>query len=93
MAVGTRDEYGLAPRSRQVFDTASVTAKVMLTVTGGNHLGIYLDPSPEAEAVRRETVRFLDAALQAGGATSAHLAAALSPTGNPSISAIPGPAP
>jgi pimeloyl-ACP methyl ester carboxylesterase len=93
VAVGTRDEYGLASRSRQVFDTASVTAKVMLTVTGGNHLGIYLDSSPQAEAVRRETVRFLDAALQAGGATSAHLAAALSPTDNPSISVTPGPAP
>jgi pimeloyl-ACP methyl ester carboxylesterase len=91
VAVGTNDQYGLAPRSRHVFDTATVTSKVLLTVTGGDHIGIYTGSSPQAVALRHETVRFLDAALQAVGATSAHLASALVPTGNASILVMPGP--
>ena len=91
VAVGTNDEYGLAPRSRHVFDTASVSSKVMLTVTGGNHIGIYIGSSPEAIALRHETARFLDVALQGGGSTSAHLASALNPSGNASVLVTPGP--
>ena len=91
VAVGTSDEYGLAPRSRQVFDTASVTAKVMLTAVGGGHIGIFVGSSPQAAAVRQETVRFLDAALQGGPTSSDHLASALTPTGDASVSVTPGP--
>lgn len=91
VGVGTRDEYGLLPRSTQVFDTARVAAKVLLTVAGGDHLGIFVDSSPEAMAVRDETVRFLNAALNGQGATSAALASALVPPGNPAIAVTAGP--
>lgn len=90
VAVGTSDEYGLAARSRHVFNVASVSAKAMLTVTGGNHIGIYIGASPQAVALRHETARFLNAALQPGGTSSSRLAAALSPTGDPSILLTPG---
>jgi hypothetical protein len=42
-------------------------------------------------AVRHETVRFLDVAFEAEGATSAHLTSALDPTGDPSILLTAGP--
>ena len=63
MAVGTDDQYGLFPRATEVFDTASTTAKVLLTVTGGDHLDMYIGSSAAAAAVRAETVRFLNEAL------------------------------
>jgi dienelactone hydrolase len=91
VAVGTRDQYGLLPRSRQVFEAAKVAPKVLLTVAGGDHMGIYTGSSPEAMAVRHETVRFLDVALQAQGVTSADLTSALDPTGDPSILLTAGP--
>jgi fermentation-respiration switch protein FrsA (DUF1100 family) len=92
VAVGTRDEYGLLPQSTQVFDTARVTAKVLLTVAGGDHLEIFVDSSPEAVAVREETVRFLNVALGVRSVTSAALATALDPPGNPAIAVTAGPA-
>jgi pimeloyl-ACP methyl ester carboxylesterase len=85
VAVGTRDQYGLLPRSRQVFEAAKITSKVLLTVAGGDHMGIYTGSSLQAMAVRRETVRFLDVALQARAATSANLTSALEPADDPSI--------
>ena len=77
VAVGTDDEYGLLPRSTQVFASANVISKVLLTVAGGDHLDMYIGSSPEAMAVREETVRFLDVVLRPEGATSAELASAL----------------
>jgi pimeloyl-ACP methyl ester carboxylesterase len=91
VAVGTRDKYGLLPRSRQVFETAKVTSKVLLTVAGGDHIGMYIGSSPQGLAVRHATVSFLDAALQAKGATSANLASALDPTDDPSIQVTAAP--
>ncbi|MHB1912615.1 MAG: alpha/beta hydrolase family protein [Acidimicrobiales bacterium] len=85
VAVGTADEYGLFAKSTQVFLTAEVGAKIMLTVSGGRHLDTYIAATPEAIAMRAETVRFLNAALRPGGISSAELAAALSPTGSPAI--------
>jgi pimeloyl-ACP methyl ester carboxylesterase len=90
VAVGTRDKYGLLPRSRQVFE-AAVAPKVLLTVAGGDHMGIYVGASPEAMAVRHATVRFLDVALRAQGVTSANLSSALDPAGDPSILVTGGP--
>src|SRR5216683_2798793 len=91
VAVGTNDRYGLLPRSTQVFEVAKVAAKVMLTVTGGDHMGIYTGSSPDAAAMRQETVRFLDAALRPAGATSGQLTSALDPTGSPSLVLEVGP--
>jgi len=85
VAVGTDDEFGLLPRAVQVFDTAEVAPKVLLTVEGGDHLGMYVGTSAQAAAVRAETVRFLDAALGPGGATSGQLVRSLEPTGDPSL--------
>ncbi len=55
-------------------------------MTGGDHLDTFLGATPSAAAMRAETVRFLDAALGPGIPTSAGLAAALTPTGDPSLS-------
>jgi predicted dienelactone hydrolase len=85
VAVGTDDEYGLLPKSTEVFQAADVAAKVMLTVAGGDHLGTFIGASPAAAAMRTETVRFLDTALGPGGTTSVDLASALSPTDDPAI--------
>jgi fermentation-respiration switch protein FrsA (DUF1100 family) len=90
VAVGTRDKYGLFPRSRQVFEAAAAP-KVLLTVAGGDHMGIYTGASPQAVAVRHETVRFLDVALRAKTTTSADLTSALEPAGDPSILVSGGP--
>ncbi len=85
VAVGTEDQYGLLPRATQVFDTATMTGKVLLTVTGGDHLEMYTGTSPEAVALRAETVRFLNEALRPTGASSMQLVAALEPPGDASI--------
>jgi len=63
VAVGTEDEYGLLPRSTQVFDVAD-QPKVLVVAQGGDHLGSYLGPSSEEVAMRNETLRFLSAALR-----------------------------
>ncbi len=85
VAVGTDDQYGLLVRSTQVFDTANTTAKVLLRVTGGDHLEMYVGSSPEAMALRADTVLFLNDALRPAGATSAQLLSALEQSGQPSI--------
>jgi dienelactone hydrolase len=85
VAVGTDDEYGLLAKSSAVFQTAHVAAEAMLTVSGGDHLDTFIGASSGAVAMRTETVRFLDAALGPEPTTSAQLASALEPTGDPSI--------
>ena len=89
VAVGTNDEYGLFPRSEQVFVAADM-AKVLLTEAGANHLGAFLADTPAAAAMRTDTVRFLDAAMTGRSASSAQLGAALSPTGDPTITLSTG---
>ncbi len=85
VVVGTQDEYGLLPRATQVYETGATTAKVLVTVTGGDHLTMYVGSSPEAVALRADTLRFLNAALRPGGPDSTQLVSALEPSGDPSI--------
>jgi dienelactone hydrolase len=86
VAVGTDDEYGLLPDSTQVYQTADMV-KALLTVTGGDHLDTFEADTPQAAAVREETVRYLQAALSSSAApvTPTALNAALSPAPDPSI--------
>jgi predicted dienelactone hydrolase len=86
VAVGTADEYGLFPNSTQVYQTADMV-KAFITVSGGDHLDTFVADTPQAAAVRDETVRFLQAALGPGSApvTPATLNAALDPVPDPSI--------
>jgi pimeloyl-ACP methyl ester carboxylesterase len=89
VAVGSDDEYGLLPRSTQVYQTADM-AKVLLTVNGGDHLGPFVGASAQSQAVRSETLRFLQLALGSGPFTPAQLAADLMPPGDPSIAVTTG---
>jgi pimeloyl-ACP methyl ester carboxylesterase len=86
VAVGTDDEYGLLPDSTQVFQAADMV-KALLTVNGGDHLDTFEADTPQAAAVRAETVRFLQAALSSSAApvTPTTLSTALEPAPDPSI--------
>jgi fermentation-respiration switch protein FrsA (DUF1100 family) len=86
VAVGTDDEYGLLPDSTQVYQTADMV-KAFITVSGGDHLDTFVAATPQAQAVRDETVRFLQVALGSGSrpVTPASLGAALEPSPDPSI--------
>jgi dienelactone hydrolase len=84
VAVGTDDEYGLYPDAFEVYQSANM-AKVFVSATGGNHLDTFLDDTPSAMAMRAETVKFLDAALDQKADSSATLIGVLSPTGDPSL--------
>jgi fermentation-respiration switch protein FrsA (DUF1100 family) len=76
VAVGTDDEYGLLPKSTQVYQTADMV-KAMLTVNGGDHLQTFVADTPQSQAVREETVRFLQVALGSAPVTPATLGSAL----------------
>jgi dienelactone hydrolase len=91
VAVGTADEYGLLPKATQVYQTADMV-KALLTVSGGDHLDTFVAPTAQAQAVRDETVRFLQAALGPGStpSTPATLGAALDPAPDPSIAVTVG---
>jgi poly(3-hydroxybutyrate) depolymerase len=84
VAVGTDDEYGLYPDAYQVYQSANM-AKVFVSATGGDHLDTFLGDTTEAIAMRADTVKFLDDALGQTGVSSSNLAAALSPSGDPSL--------
>jgi fermentation-respiration switch protein FrsA (DUF1100 family) len=90
VAVGTADEYGLLPRSTQVYQAAKM-AKVLLTVAGGDHLGPFIGTSFQSDSVRAETVVFLHLALGQATVTPADLGAALIPPAGPSITVATGP--
>jgi fermentation-respiration switch protein FrsA (DUF1100 family) len=90
VAVGTDDQYGLYPRASEIFDTASTTAKVLLTVAGGDHLEMYIGSSSAAVAVRAETVRFLNEALRPTAVSSTQLVTALEPSGDPTLTVSGG---
>ena len=92
VAVGTSDEYGLYPQAFGVYQSATM-AKVFVSAAGGDHLDTFVGATPAAVAMRAETVRFLDAALGPGTPTSDSLAAALTPTGDPSLSVDVDPPP
>ncbi len=86
VAVGTDDEYGLLPNSTQVYQTADMV-KAFITASGGDHLDTFVAATPQAQAVRDETVRFLQVALGSGSipVTPAMLGSALEPAPDPSI--------
>ena len=86
VAVGTDDEYGLLANSTQVYQTADMV-KAFLTVSGGDHLDTFVAATSQAQAVRDETVRFLQVALGSGSSpvTPASLGTALEPAPDPSI--------
>jgi dienelactone hydrolase len=84
VAVGTDDEYGLYPAAYQVYQSANM-AKVFVSSTGGDHLDTFLGDTSSAIAMRADTVKFLDDALGQKGVDSTNLAAALTPTGDPSL--------
>jgi len=84
VVVGSADQYGLAPRSAQIFGVAQMT-KAMITVSGGDHLGTYLASTPPAAALRTETIRFLQVALSPRLATSYRLSTALELADNPAF--------
>ena len=86
VAVGTDDEYGLFPNSTEVYQTADMV-KAFVTVSGGDHLDTFVGATPQAQAVRDETVRFLQVTLGPGSGpvTPATLSAALEPAPDPSI--------
>ena len=89
MAVGTDDEYGLLPKATLVCQTADMV-KTMLTVTGGDHLQTFVADTPQSQAVREETVRFLQVALGSAPVTPATLGSALEPPPDPSIAVTVG---
>lgn len=84
VAVGTADQYGLLGPATQVFQEAEMS-KVLLTLAGGDHLATFVGTGAAEEAVRAETVRFLNAAFSAPGVSSAQLRESLSPPGDPAI--------
>ena len=89
VAVGTADEYGLFGPATQIYQTAEMP-KALLTLAGGDHLTTFIGTSAADEAMRAETVRFLNAAFSAPIVTSAQLQEALFPTGDPAITAGTG---
>lgn len=88
--VGTDDEYDELPKTTAAFQTADMH-KVMITVAGGDHLGMYVGSSPLSVALREETLRFLAEALGTTNPTSAQLAAASEPTGDPAMTVTAAP--
>jgi dienelactone hydrolase len=77
VAVGSADEYGLYPKATEVFDNARTPSKAMVVEQGGDHLGSFVDDTAVAAAMRDETTRFLELALEPQTPTAAALVAAL----------------
>jgi acetyl esterase/lipase len=84
VAVGTADQYGLLGPATQIYQVGEMP-KVLLTVAGGDHLTTFIGPSAAEQAVRAETVRFLDASLSMPSVSNTQLQGALVPTGDPAI--------
>ncbi|HWF16453.1 MAG TPA: hypothetical protein VG244_09755 [Acidimicrobiales bacterium] len=91
VAVGTDDEYGLYPRATAVFQTSQAATKAMLIEEGGDHLGSFLDATPAATAMRANTTRFLELALEPRPPTSAAVNAAFEQPSEPGISVVAAP--
>lgn len=77
VAVGSNDEYGLYPRSTQVFQAAQASSKAMLVEPRGDHLGSFLGAAPAATAMRDAETQFLELALEPVTPTAAEIATAL----------------
>jgi poly(3-hydroxybutyrate) depolymerase len=89
VAVGTNDEYGLYPLAGQVFQAAQTSSKVEVVESGGDHLGSFLDATPAAAAMREETTRFLELALEPRSPSSAEVAASLRQSPEPGLTVVP----
>ena len=91
VAAGSNDEYGDYTRSIGVFDAAQTYSKAMVVDEGGRHLGSFIANTLDAAAMREETTRFLELALEPRHPTSAQVLAALALTGSPSLTVDPPP--
>jgi dienelactone hydrolase len=89
VAVGSNDEYGLSTRTPLVFQEARTSSKAMIVEQGGDHLGSFVDATPAAAAMREETMRFLELALEPRSPTSAAVVGALEPVGSPALTIVP----
>ena len=89
VAVGSADEYGLYPKATQVFVDARTPSKAMLVEQGGDHLGSFVDGTATASAMRDETTRFLELALEPHTPTTAATVAALETPEPPGFSVVP----
>jgi len=89
VAVGSNDEYGLSTRTPLVFQEAQTSSKAMIVEQGGDHLGSFVDATPAAAAMREETTRFLELAIEPRLPTSAAVLAALQPVGSPALTIVP----
>ena len=89
VAVGSNDEYGLSTRTPLVFQEAQTSSKAMIVEQGGDHLGSFVDATPAAAAMREETTRFLELALEPRPPTSAAVLGALEPAGSPALTIVP----
>jgi len=89
VAVGSNDEYGLSTRTPLVFEEARTSSKAMIVEQGGDHLGSFVDATPAAAAMREETTRFLELAIEPRPPTSAAVVGALQPVGSPALTIVP----
>jgi pimeloyl-ACP methyl ester carboxylesterase len=89
VAVGSNDEYGLSTQTPVVFQDALTSSKAMIVEQGGDHLGSFVGATPPAAAMREETTRFLELALEPRSPTSADVLAALEPVGSPALTIVP----
>jgi predicted dienelactone hydrolase len=87
-AVGSADEYGLYPKASEVFDNARAPSKAMVVEQGGDHLGSFVDDTATASAMRDETIRFLELALEPTTPTTAEVVGALETPEPPGISVV-----
>jgi hypothetical protein len=89
VAVGSDDEYGLYPRSTQVFQAAQAPAKAMLVEPGGDHLGSFMGATPAAVAMREAETQFLELALEPQTPTAAAIDDALAQPAAGSLQVVP----
>ena len=74
-----------------MFQDARASSKAMIVEQGGDHLGSFVGATPAAAAMREETTRFLELALEPRPPTSAAVLAALQPAGSPALTIVPPP--
>ncbi len=89
VAVGSNDEYGLSTLTPIVFQDARASSKALIVEQGGDHLGSFVSATPEAAAMREETTRFLELALEPRSPSTADVLAALRPPGSAALTIVP----
>jgi predicted dienelactone hydrolase len=88
-AVGSNDEYGLSALTPLIFQDARTSSKAMIVEEGGDHLGSFVGATPAAAAMREETTRFLELALEPRSPSTADVLGALQPVGSPALTVVP----